>query len=314
MKGRQLSDPRPTVAAHSGGKSAAKAIVFACLRYSGVAFLLRHTAQRRWGTVLGYHDPDPETFERHLAVLTRLYSVVPLETLLSARRTGDLRRLPRRALAITLDDGWAGNRALLPSLERWEVRVTVFLSTAIVGTRRHYWWTHVTDKSEQERFKGLGNQERLAALAGVGFAVETEYPDRQALSIDEIDELMPFADFQAHARTHPILPRCSDDQARWEIEGSAEDIGTITGDRAQVFAYPNGDFSDRDADLVKQAGYDCAFSIDPGYFREGDDPYRLSRVYMDDAADINELVVRASGAYGILLEWLRGLRGSDSPA
>jgi peptidoglycan/xylan/chitin deacetylase (PgdA/CDA1 family) len=286
-------------------KRAVRAAAVAAVRFSGAAWLARHTLQSDRVTVLAYHDPDPATFERHVALLASLYNVIPMGALLDAIREGDFRALPRRPLLITLDDGWAGNARLLPVLTRHGVRPTVFLVTGAVGTHRRFWWTGVSDLAERERLKGLSTEDRLSELAGSGFAPELEYPEREALSLVEIEQMAPLVDFGGHTRSHPILPACSDEEAELEISGSAEDVERIAGARARAFAYPNGDYSARDVESARRAGYECAFTVEPGSIACGDDTYRLRRVFIDDEAGPTELIARASGAYGALLRALR---------
>jgi peptidoglycan/xylan/chitin deacetylase (PgdA/CDA1 family) len=255
--------------------------------------------------VLAYHDPEPAAFERHVTALARRYSLISLDALLAAARTGELASLPERPLLVTLDDGWAGNVALLPVLERHGVRPAIFLTTAVVGTSRHFWWTHATDQADAERLKRLPEPERLRELAARGFTPETEYPDRQALSLDEIRAMAASVDFGAHTRSHPVLPECTDDRAAIEIAGSFDDVEQLTGVRAKAFAYPNGDASERDAELARQAGFECAFTVETGYDAAATDRYRLRRITVPDSAGTSELVARASGAYGALAGWLR---------
>jgi peptidoglycan/xylan/chitin deacetylase (PgdA/CDA1 family) len=284
-----------------------KAFVFALLRYSGATFLVRHTVQSRRVTVLAYHDPKPAVFDEHLARLTSLYSIISLQDFSLARRSNDWRGLPKRPLLVTLDDGWAHNLELLPVLERHRVRPVVFVTTSLVGTHRHYWWTHASDPEERERLKQLGDNERLERLESSGYTPATEYPTRQALSTDELRVMSARVDIQAHSRSHPILPRCSDENALSEIAGSAADLEQLTGTRPTAFAYPNGDYSERDTHLVQRAGYECAFTIDPGYNGKATDPYRLKRIVVGDDANPTELVVRASGMFGILASAARRL-------
>jgi peptidoglycan/xylan/chitin deacetylase (PgdA/CDA1 family) len=304
-----LGSPGGSESERPGLKKATKAAVFWLLRYTGAAFLVRHTAQNRRVTIVAYHDPDPDTFERHLALLTSLYSVIPLETFLSARRAGDLRGLPRRPLVITLDDGWADNARLLPALKSYGVRPTVFVCTSIVGTNRHYWWTHAPDPADREILKQAAEDERLRELASSGFASDTQFTDRQALSAGDLAEMAPWVDFQSHTRSHPILTRCSDERAVSEIAGSAEDIERLTGVRPRAFAYPDGAYCDRDVELVRQAGYECAITIVPGYNDARTDHYRLKRIIITDGAGPTELVARASGTFGILLGSMHRLFG-----
>jgi len=287
----------------------AKRVVFAVLRYSGAAYVARHTVQERRVTIVAYHDPDPATFERTLAALASRYSFISLEAFLAARRAGDLGTLPRRSLVVTIDDGWMGNVLLLPSLERYGVRPTVFLSTSVVGTNRHFWWAHASGQVERDAMKGVPEEQRLQELTASGFAPDTPYPDRQALSIEELARMGTQVDFQSHSRTHPILTNCTDQQAWREIAGSADELRSLTGAPARAFAYPNGVYSERVIDLVREAGYECAVTIEPGYDDATTDPYRLKRLPIGDEAGVTELVARASGVYGVLVTSVRGLFG-----
>jgi len=293
-------------------KRTARAFLLAAVRYSGAAWIARHTIQSHRVTVLAYHDPEPGVFERHIALLESMYTIVSLETLLSMLRGNDLRSLPPRALVVTLDDGWAGNTRLLPVVRRHRIRPALFVTTAIAGTHRHFWWTHAPDPAERERAKTLPEDERLRALAASGFDRDADYPDRQALSLDEISEMSVWADVEGHTRSHPILPRCTDEQAEREIAGSADEVERMTGRRPRAFAYPNGDRSARDVGLVRKAGYEAAFTVEPGYVSAASDPYALPRIVVGDDVGATELIARASGVFGALAR--RGRRASSAPS
>lgn len=81
---------------------------------------------------------SPRRFAEHLDVLRRSYRPVRLEELHAALRRGDL---PRRAVAVTFDDGYADNlHGARPLLEAHEVPATVFLPTAAIGQTSEFWW------------------------------------------------------------------------------------------------------------------------------------------------------------------------------
>jgi peptidoglycan/xylan/chitin deacetylase (PgdA/CDA1 family) len=145
--------------------------------------------------------------------------------------------------------------------------------------------------------KRLDNDERLRHLAEFGFDENRDYVERQSLSRKEIEELSASVDFQAHSRYHPILPRCTDDQSWEEIAGSKSELEKILGLGIYAFAYPNGDYSTRETVLAKKAGYSCALTIDGGFNTFDTDMFRLKRLRMNDEADLNELIVKASGLW-----------------
>ena len=71
-----------------------------------------------------------------------------------------------------------------------------------------------------------------------------------------------------HTVTHPILCRLDDDQAGCEILDNKHALEQITGRPVRLFAYPNGkvgaDYDARHVSMVKQAGYEAAFTTANG--------------------------------------------------
>jgi peptidoglycan/xylan/chitin deacetylase (PgdA/CDA1 family) len=113
-----------------------------------LAGVLRRRSRR--GVVLLYHriagprrDPQllnvsPANFESHLAILARVAVPLPLVEFEALRRAGTL---PHRAVAVTLDDGYADSLlAAAPLLGRHGVPATVFVTAGMTGTGREFWW------------------------------------------------------------------------------------------------------------------------------------------------------------------------------
>jgi peptidoglycan/xylan/chitin deacetylase (PgdA/CDA1 family) len=86
-----------------------------------------------WGMAV-----SPDHFDEQLAALKRERDVMPLAefgTLLAAGK------LPKRAVAITFDDGYACNaRVAAPILHAYNLPATFFLTTGAVGGEREFWW------------------------------------------------------------------------------------------------------------------------------------------------------------------------------
>jgi peptidoglycan/xylan/chitin deacetylase (PgdA/CDA1 family) len=121
------------------------------MRIPGRGLLRRGFARARaryvgGAAVLGYHrvgtdDPheisvSAEVLAEHLQVIARRARPLPL---LDAARALQERSLPRRAVVVTFDDGYADTlSAVLPLVERYRVPVTVFVTTGNPGSP--FWW------------------------------------------------------------------------------------------------------------------------------------------------------------------------------
>src|SRR5581483_7174499 len=174
----------------------ARSCAAVALRASLIPLCLRHTVQRGRVTILVYHDPKPDAFRRQLSVLVRLYSVVSLRDAVDALEAGSVRRLPKRPLVITFDDGHLGNYGLLPMLREYGVPATVFVCTGIVGTSDDFWFDAVDDS---ERYKRIPDAARLARLEHeTGASVEVGERKRAALSWTELREMSSLVDAQSH--------------------------------------------------------------------------------------------------------------------
>jgi peptidoglycan/xylan/chitin deacetylase (PgdA/CDA1 family) len=125
------------------------------LRRIRARLVLRNTVLRRRGVARGpailmYHriaeatfDPwrlavSPARFEAQLDWLKRHRTVFPLDEFRRSRRKAGL---PRTAVAITFDDGYACNAEVAaPLLEAYDAPATIFLATDGLSSRSEFWW------------------------------------------------------------------------------------------------------------------------------------------------------------------------------
>lgn len=281
--------------------------VFKLIRWSGLPWLCRETVQRRKVTILMFHDIDADSADRAFSYLGKHYHVISLQHYLEARQSGT--RLPSKALIITFDDGHAGNYALLPVIRRLQIPVTIFLCSDIVGTRRHFWFKHSEDLlPDRERLKRLPNDERLEALLKYGYELTRDYDDRHALTSEQIVEMRQWVDFQSHTCFHPILTQCDDETARAEIALSKAHLERDYGLHINTISYPNGDYAEREVEMAQEAGYTCGITVDPGYNDSHTDLLRLKRFSVNDTQSMDELVVKASGCFALMKQFLRKLK------
>ena len=83
--------------------------------------------------------------------------------------------------------------------------------------------------------------------------------------------------FQSHTVSHPILTRIPPEEARREIEDSKVILEQGLGRPVHAFAYRGGHYNEVIQRLVREAGYDCAVSTQPGVNSPGVDRYALKR-------------------------------------
>ncbi len=282
-----------------------KKVIFLLLRISSIPFLLREIMQRRRVTIILYHDISPDLFERHIRQLTKKYSIISLAAYISSIKDGSSNNLPNKSLIITFDDGHRGNYLLKDIIKKHNIPVTIFLCSGIAGTSRHFWFKHLPNDLVQ-KIKTEPDVTRLAILGKYGFEDTRVFEHRQALEKQEICTLKQLGvDFQSHTVTHPILPQCDDQKAYEEIALSKQTLEAEYGFPIFALSYPNGNYSERDAMYARQAGYECAITIHPGYNTKKTDRFKLNRICLTDHEDINELIVRTSGLWNFIKIFLQ---------
>ncbi|MGH9463242.1 MAG: polysaccharide deacetylase family protein [Vicinamibacteria bacterium] len=81
---------------------------------------------------------SPAHFNEQMEYLRRHYAVLSLPKLIELIAAG---RLPRRAVVLTFDDGYADNLFnAKPILDRWDLPATFFVTTGNLGQSREFWW------------------------------------------------------------------------------------------------------------------------------------------------------------------------------
>jgi peptidoglycan/xylan/chitin deacetylase (PgdA/CDA1 family) len=192
--------------------------------------------------VLGYHrvanaEADarglcvsPRHFEEQLEVLRRVACPVALEELVRGL-PGDL---PRRAVALTFDDGYADvlHRAQ-PLLERYQIPASVFVVSGCLGGQ--FPWV------EEEPYRQEASPARALSAAELVCLAQK-----------------PMIDIGAHTVSHPPLAQLPPAAQETEICESKAVLEALLGRPIRAFSYPHGSFSVLTAGLVERAGYDYA--------------------------------------------------------
>ena len=246
--------------------------------------------------------------------LRRWCEVLPLAQAVAALKAG---RLPRRAVAITFDDGYRDNHdQALPVLHRHGLPATFFVASGFLDGGR-MWNDTVIEAVRHARGAALalsgtpaqalgvlplaGEGERAAALrALIRFAkylapaerqrcvnavaerAQAALPEDLMMSSAQVHALHQAGmEIGAHTVTHPILKGMAADGVRAEIDDNRRALAAITGQAPTLFAYPNGrpgvDYDDATAQVVKELGFAAAVSTAWRAARVGDDLLQLPR-------------------------------------
>jgi peptidoglycan/xylan/chitin deacetylase (PgdA/CDA1 family) len=276
-------------------------LLFKILRISGVPFLFREIVQRNKVTILVFHNIKKETAQSTFDYLLHNYNIIPLRHFIDVIEKREKGSIPRKAIIITFDDGNIDNFELLPTVIKTKIPITIFLCSSIVNTNRHFWYQHnPLTQSSFDEYRNMSNKERLERLSLQGFIQEKEYEKPHALQKNQIDEMKKYIDMQSHTKYHPFLPNCEDTESFQEISESRDLLEKIFGLDVYAIAYPNGDYSEREMLLVKEAGYKCGITVDFGFNTINTNAYRLKRISTNDTDNIDELIVRASGLWGFI--------------
>jgi peptidoglycan/xylan/chitin deacetylase (PgdA/CDA1 family) len=240
-------------------------------------------------------EPDRRRFAEILRWLGGTFTVMTLRDAVAALEAG---ALPRRALVITFDDGYADNATeALPELQAAGLPATFFVTTRFMDGGL-MWNDRVIEAVRTWRQRAIG-------LPGSGLP-SVPLDERRCLTVERLIGAMKYLDFDrrealasellaasgnpikrlmmnaaqvrtladagmeiaAHTHSHPILARLQPDEARDEIASNKALLEQVTGVPVTSFAYPNGrlgqDYTDVHPRLVEGLGFRCAVTTMAG--------------------------------------------------
>lgn len=198
--------------------------------------------------VMEQYGVPPDAFREQLATLRRSgYRFVTGDEVV--RFLDGAAGLPRRAVLITFDDGYAdlAERAH-PLLEAHGIPAVVFAVSGRLGATSDW------DVAGGARPLRLLTAAELSALARLGIEVG------------------------CHSHSHRELTALPDAELRTEITVSLEHLQRAGLGSARLFAYPYGEHDARVRQAVAAAGLRAAFTTDPGLVRESADRFALPRI------------------------------------
>jgi peptidoglycan/xylan/chitin deacetylase (PgdA/CDA1 family) len=95
-------------------------------------------------------------------------------------------------------------------------------------------------------------------------------------------------DIMPHGMTHPHLPALTPAKQKEEITQSRRLIEQQLGTIADVFCYPYGEYNKQTLMILKEEGFRYAFTIQQGRTTSTQDPFHLTRIYVNSEDSLLE--------------------------
>lgn len=257
-------------------------------------------------------EVDAGLFAAQMAMLADHFNVMPLMEAVTRLRDD---ALPRRAVAITFDDGYADNAEVaLPILRRYGLKATFFVAAGYldggcmwndrvlealrampgeslefsdpagetVYSLRSWEDRRLAAKRLVGRLKYLDETERERRIGALLRRAAIHSPSGLMMRSAQVRTLHEAGmEIGGHTMNHPILSRVDDARAGEEIAAGKARLESLIGAPLRAFAYPNGrpdtDYAARHVRMVREAGFSCAVSTAWGTAHRGSDIYQLPR-------------------------------------
>jgi poly-beta-1,6-N-acetyl-D-glucosamine N-deacetylase len=251
------------------------------------------------------HNPDKKLFEDCIRWLKKKgFSFISINDL-SAIASGE-KAFPTGAVLITIDDGWRSNKENIVAIaNKYRIPVTLFITTEPVATGNAYWWSYINKahrsgitRQSVPVLKKVKDEARMQIVEAVKARLHLQ---REALTIEELKEIKGsrYISIGSHSVTHPILTNCSEEKAKFEIGESRKILERWVDQKITSFAYPNGNYTTREIELLKEAGYQMAFTTDENYLTPENitQLYTLPRIEIVESFSFTENICRITGIW-----------------
>jgi peptidoglycan/xylan/chitin deacetylase (PgdA/CDA1 family) len=278
----------------------------------------------------------PETFRKHIGWLRPKFELIHLGEWVQRARQG--KSVPRKACAITFDDGWRDNHEFaFPILEETGAPATVFAVSHMIGTEGAFWPNRLARILNTPEFhetqspaldwlrklvpttlalpldrdqvssvisaaKALPDREISERLDRIEHEIHLDPPaGRSLLNWDELRAMAQsgLVEVGSHTCRHVRLnDAMSAEQTTHEILDSQRLLQEQLDRPVRLFCYPNGDVTPAGLDLVRKH-YDGAVTTQMGINTPDTSPYQLMRTAIHE-----DISARRSAFFARLSGWL----------
>lgn len=287
---------------------------------SGAVVLMYHSVQHApekfEHTIGGGIIHSSAAFDRQMEMIASEFAPVTMDDVHRFLSGGS--PLPRRAVAVTFDDGFRDNYEIAaPILAKHGVSATIYVTADCVDKQRSPWfcrirqafcaasaqewpdpatgkpWSLIDETSRVDAMLAAmrscsvltgAAQEDLVASIQEDLGIPAECPaDHLMLDWTQVGELEREGHLVgSHTMSHPNTARITHDQARQELQRSKQLLDQHLHGQVAHFSYPCAiwppHWNDHTEILAKEAGYSTAATTEVGPARAGQSPHRIPRL------------------------------------
>lgn len=141
-------------------------------------------------------------------------------------------------------------------------------------------WEYFSPLPDREQIKIIDQVRKWAGVA------EDPRPDYCCLSSEQVKELSTgrFFNVGGHTVSHPALSFYNKNIQHKEILENKIHLEQITGKKINLFAYPSGKYNELTIDVLKQLGFEAAFTTNAKTVKKHSDPFTLGRFQVNNCS------------------------------
>jgi peptidoglycan/xylan/chitin deacetylase (PgdA/CDA1 family) len=252
-------------------------------------------------TVILLHDVDnPEWLDKIFTTLKKNYHMIGLDALENFYyRKSNL----KNTCHVTFDDGDISfYNNILPVIRKHKIPVSTYVSPLMAKEQKNFWFQEIRGYDENKlteitkevtanwninlRPEGIKTFLKTLQIKVIleiirVYQKETNTPPKPPMNmtVAQLREVKSsgLVDIGAHTLNHPVLPNETESNAKSEIDGSIDLLSEILNSEVSCFAYPNGNFGEREINILHQKGVKLAFTTQRSKISSEDSPLSIPR-------------------------------------
>lgn len=252
-------------------------------------------------TIVYFHEVnDQKWLTNIIELLLKNYNIIGLQELENYYYGN---KELKNSCHITFDDGditFYNN--VLPIIKKYKIPVSLYVSPLIAQEGKNFWFQEIKNYDRYKMFdiikkvtkwdlentpqidvKALLKKLKIEVILEIinVYQRETKTLPKDSMNMNS-EQLIDvkstgLVDIGAHTLTHPLLVNETDEIASKEIQGSIDSLSSILGCDVRYFVYPNGNFSEREINILKKKGIKLAFSTERDKISHLNNPLSIPR-------------------------------------